>query len=83
MIRLEPRLVGPRLAKQQTSSGPNQLKWDQWYYRGTLDFLVYREENVDTLVTNDISISQLGIEIFRSEKQSKLTCRPFLFSMSP
>ena len=53
---------------------------DQWYYRGTLDFLVYREENV----TNDISISQLGIEIFRSEKQSKLTsCRPFLFSMSP
>ena len=57
---------------------------DQWYYRGTLDFLVYREENVDTLVTNDISISQLGIEIFRSEKQTKLTsCRPFLFSMSP
>ena len=43
---------------------------DQWNYRGTLDFLVYRlrAENVDTLVTNDISISQLGIEIFRSEK---------------
>ena len=41
---------------------------DQWNYRGTLDFLVYRAGNVDTLVTNDISISQLGIEIFRSEK---------------
>ena len=63
---------------------PGVIIGDQWYYRGTLDFLVYREENVDTLVTNDISISQLGIEIFRSEKQSKLTsCRPFLFSMSP
>ena len=45
----------------------NELK-DQWSYRGTLDFLVYRAGNVDTLVTNDISISQLGIEIFRSEK---------------
>ena len=41
---------------------------DQLYYKGTLDFLVYRAGNVDTLVTNDISISQLGIEIFRSEK---------------
>ena len=46
----------------------NQDILDQWYYRGTLDFLVYRAGNEDTLVTNDISISQLGIEIFRSEK---------------
>ena len=49
--------------------GSGELKIsDQWYYRGTLNFLVYRAGNVDTLVTNDISISQLGIEIFRSEK---------------
>ena len=54
------------------SSGPYGFReedfLDQWNYRGTLDFLVYRAGNVDTLVTNDISISQLGIEIFRSEK---------------
>ena len=61
-----------------------QLKVGIFDYKGTLGFLVYREGNVDTLVTNDISISHLGIEILRSEKQSKLTsCRPFLFSMSP
>ena len=34
-------------------------------YKGTLDFIVYREGNVDTLVPNDISISQLGKEILR------------------
>ena len=45
-----------------------KVTMDQWYYRGTLEILVYRAGNVDTLVTNDISISQLGIEIFRSEK---------------
>ena len=76
------QLQKPRWEKNQTN---NQVrKRDQFDYKGTLGFLVYREGNVDTFVTNDMSISQLGIEILRSEKQSKLTsCRPILFSMSP
>ena len=40
---------------------------DQFDYKGTLGFLVYREGNVNTLVPNDISISQLGIEILMKD----------------